>query len=90
MSDGNSMFSDKRSLHEQLSDHLQNCSRCQSEIQGHKPLGMGQRTALCSEYQDIIAVWAEKEGRVNNIVAHDEFGNAAAEKVYESWPEQWR
>jgi hypothetical protein len=88
-SDPPGIFTDERSLHVQLKEHLESCSQCQSNLTS-KPIGMGSVTQLCSNYQDIIAVWAEKEGRVNNIVAHDEYGNQASTSVHERYPEQWR
>lgn len=90
MSDTNSTDSEDKSLHEQLSEHLENCSQCQTAVQSMKPIGLGQHSPLCSEYQFIIAIWADKEGSVNNIVAHDEFGNEASKTVHERYPEQWR
>lgn len=87
-----SMFSDTRPLNERLSEHLENCSKCQTVTEGGlRPIGFGMRTPLCSEYQDIVAVWAEQEGQVNNIVAHDEFGNQASTADYsERYPDAWR
>lgn len=87
LNDSSSMFSDSRSLHERLSEHLENCSECQKGIKSLRPLGIGQRSHLCSKYQDIIAVWAEQEGAANNIVDHDEFGNSASPHYWElqSW-----
>jgi hypothetical protein len=85
VNDSSSMFSDKRSLHERLSEHLETCSECQAATQSKtKPKGLGQRMQLCSRYQDIIAVWAEQEGRVNNIVDHDEYGNRGSDTYYEN------
>jgi hypothetical protein len=83
------IFTDERPLHEQLASHLETCSECQQTLI-QRPAGMGTVTQLCSSYQDIITVWAEKEGRVNNIVAHDEYGNQASTTVHERYPDQWR
>jgi len=45
---------------------------------------------LCSEYQEILAQWAENEGRINNIVAHDEYGTPASTQYHEHYPDVWR
>jgi hypothetical protein len=45
---------------------------------------------LCSDYRAIIQEWADREGEVNNIVDHDEYGNQASKIVHERYPEQWR
>lgn len=92
MSDSSSSFwDDKRSLHERLTEHLETCSECQKGIQEKiTPNGFGMRTQLCSRYQDIIAVWAEQEGRANNIVDHDEYGNPASQTIHERYPDSWR
>lgn len=86
-----SMFSDERPLGERLSEHLLNCSLCPQTKEGEtRPTGFGMKTPFCSEYQDIIAVWAEQEGRANNIVDHDEFGNYGSHEYHERYPDQWR
>lgn len=91
MSETPGIWSDERPLHEQLADHLENCSECQASLQARtKPMGFGMKTTLCSRYQDIVAVWAEMEGRKNNIVAHDEYGNQASTTIHERYPDQWR
>lgn len=89
VTDSFSMFSKGKSLHELLSEHLGNCSQCQVEIQ-KGPNGMGMHSRLCSDYQFIISMWADSEGKVNNIVAHDEYGNEASTTIHERYPEQWR
>lgn len=64
------------SLHDVLSAHIKTCSACQDAMQT-RPRGIGMRSNLCSDYQALIQAWADTEGRVNNVVAHDEFGNEA-------------
>ena len=86
--DSLSMFSDERPLHERLREHLETCSECETVTQ--RPTGFGQASRLCSEYQDIIAVWSEQEGRANNIVDHDEFGNKASTAIHDWYPDVWR
>lgn len=86
-----SMFSDTRPLGDQLNEHLENCSECAKRTEGKtRPAGFGMTSPFCSTYQDIIAVWAEKEGQINNIVDHDEFGNRASQEIHERYPDQWR
>lgn len=69
-------------LHEQLSEHLLSCLRCQANSKS-KPVGLGQISQYCSEYQSIIRQWSDKEGQVNNIVNHDEYGNHGSRDFYE-------
>ena len=80
MNDTNSTSGDSRSLHEMLSEHLAACGKCQSVTT--EPLGLGQRDRHCFKYLAIIHQWADNEGRVNNIVSHDEFGNEADSEYY--------
>lgn len=89
MSDTDSTASDYPSLGERLARHLENCSECQSTLT-KRPKGFGTTTELCSSYQAIIAEWANQEGWVNNIVAHDEYGNEASTTVHETYPEAWK
>lgn len=89
MSDTNSMSQDSPSLHEMLSEHLQTCKDCQAQIE-QKPKGLGQASQFCFKYLAIIARWADNEGEVNNIVAHDEYGNEASKTIHERYPDQWR
>ncbi len=67
-----------RPLNDVLQEHLTGCRQCQEATQG-KPIGnlAGQTCRLCSEWFRIIREWADKEGEVNNVVAHDEYGNPA-------------
>lgn len=57
-----------------LSLHLTLCSSCQPDA---RPAGLGQRNALCDGYWELVQRWADHEGEVNNVVAHDEYGNDA-------------
>ena len=86
MSDSASTSTDGPSLHEKLSTHLANCSECQATIKSTTPLGIGTLSKLCSEYRRIISEWADTEGMVNNVVAHDEYGNRAGTANY--WNER--
>lgn len=88
MSDTNSTSDDSRSLHEMLSEHLAACEKCQSVPK--TPLALGQRDRHCFNYLAIIRQWADREGRVNNIVSHDEYGNEASTEIHERYPDQWR
>lgn len=89
MSDSNSSSQDSPSLHEMLSEHLATCKNCQDAV-GQKPMGLGQPSKFCFKYLAIIHEWADNEGRVNNIVNHDEYGNEGTKTVHERYPEQWR
>jgi len=89
VSDTDSTFSDSQSLGVSLARHLETCSEC-IETFLHHPTGFGSVTQLCSEYQSIIAEWANREGEINNVVDHDEFGNQASTAIHERYPDQWR
>lgn len=67
---------ERRPLHDVLNEHINGCLNCQ-EISQKPPNGLGQSSRHCFEYQDLIQDWASLEGEVNNIVAHDEYGNEA-------------
>ena len=63
-------------LSELLLNHLSGCESCQITLR-QNPVGLGQTSSHCSEYKDIIRRWSEREGKINNIVAQDEYGNKA-------------
>jgi len=39
---------------------------------------------------DILVQWSNKEGEVNNIVDHDEYGNKASDHLHDHYPDTWR
>lgn len=57
-----------------ITEHLNNCSKCNPPF---KPIKLGEKAGFCSDYWDMIAEWSDREGQVNNVVAHDEYGNQA-------------
>jgi hypothetical protein len=57
-------------------EHLKNCAQCQESLKGN-PVSIGEKPKLCSEWFHIIYTYSEFEGKVNNVVAHDEHGNVA-------------
>lgn len=60
-----------------LEEHQIGCQLCQANL-GRKPIpNLGGGPTVCSERIRIIAEWADKEGRVNNIVARTEYGHEA-------------
>jgi hypothetical protein len=89
MTSTDSTSSEEMPLHEKLAKHLETCSECQTTL-AKRPTGFGSTSELCSDYQSILLDWANREGWVNNIVDHDEFGNKASETVHENYPTQWR
>lgn len=66
-----------------LSLHLTLCSSCKPDA---RPAGLGQRSALCDGYWQLVQRWADREGKVNNVVAHDEYGNQADTQLGKSPP----
>lgn len=66
-------------LSDVLASHLTGCEQCQGTLK-RKPVanlagaGVDQH---CEVYWTLILEHAEWEGRVNNVVAHDEYGNEA-------------
>lgn len=87
--DSLSTSSDNVPLHESIMAHLQTCSQCRKTSRA-LPNGLGMKSQFCSEYLDIFRQWAKEEGEVNNIVAHDEYGNQASTISHERYPHQWR
>jgi len=64
-------------LNDVLTKHLNGCPICQDNL-SRKPIpNMGGSRLVCSERLRLIQEWADAEGRANNIVAHDEYGNQA-------------
>jgi hypothetical protein len=65
-------------LGELLADHLAHCSSC---VPDQRPVGLGGESLLCGVYWDLVQEWSDREGNLNNIVAHDEYGNDAPRKL---------
>ena len=63
---------------EMVREHLTFCSDCQPPF---KPVGLGMKAGFCAAYWDMVRSWADQEGRLNNVVAHDEYGNDAPRKL---------
>src|ERR1700744_3927798 len=61
-----------------VTDHLASCSDCHPPF---KPVGLGMKAGFCAAYWDMVRSWADQEGRLNNVVAHDEYGNDAPRKL---------
>lgn len=61
---------------DQITGHLLTCMRC-AEASRTGPVGLGQKSAHCDAYWQLVLAQAEEEGFINNIVAHDEHGNEA-------------
>lgn len=79
MSNTDSTNSESLPLNDVLQNHLTGCEQCQSSVrEGERPVANVNGTPkLCAEWFRIIREWSAYEGKVNNIVAHDEFGNEA-------------
>lgn len=60
-------------LNDVLQNHLTGCQLCRQTLE-QRPTGLGQRTPLCSEWQEIIEWYADQEGIINNVVARTEYG----------------
>ncbi len=77
MSESNGEKTERPLLNDVLEKHLNGCPICLDNL-GRKPVpNMGGSQTVCSERLSIIQQWADTEGRVNNIVARDEYGNEA-------------
>jgi hypothetical protein len=64
--------------------HLESCSDCHPPF---KPVAMGQEAGFCAAYWEMVKSWADQEGRLNNVVSHDEYGNEA--KSFAENPGYW-
>lgn len=82
MSESDFTSSEYPPLSDVLANHLTGCEQCKQASEQARPVPnlnpFGQMTTkLCPEWFKIIAEYAKQEGKVNNIVARDEFGNEA-------------
>lgn len=57
-----------------IRDHFSSCKECNPNS---RPVSLGQESGLCADYWTMVQDWAQNEGHLNNVVAHDEFGNDA-------------
>lgn len=76
MNDTDFTHSEYPPLSDVLQKHLTGCEQCQSSLE-KKPARLGENPVLCSEWFNILRDYAQTEGQVNNIVAHDEYANNA-------------
>lgn len=76
MSDSDTSSSEYPPLNDVVQEHLNGCPICQRAVK-ERPNGLGQENRYCSDYWQIFADYGNREGEVNNIVGHDEYGNYA-------------
>lgn len=65
------------SIDDAIAMHLVDCDQCRESIINLRPLGIGQRSGHCNAYWQLQLMRAEYEGKVNNVVAHNEYGDEA-------------
>lgn len=81
MSESDSTNTEYPPLSDVVNAHLTGCLVCQDNMK-KKPVPnvlppVAQDKITCSSLLAIYKRYADYEGRVNNIVAHDEYGNEA-------------
>lgn len=77
MSESDGTTTEYPPLSDVVTAHQNGCETCQQNRE-RKPIpNLGGSPTLCSELIGIFQQYAQREGEVNNIVAHDEYGNAA-------------
>lgn len=64
-------------LNDVVQAHLKGCAMCERNSKAKPIPNLGGSKLLCSELLNIYQEYAEYEGKVNNVVARDEFGNEA-------------
>lgn len=57
--------------------HLVDCDQCRETTEQARPVGLGRRSGHCDGYRHLQMMRANHEGKINNIVAHTEFGDEA-------------
>lgn len=57
--------------------HLVDCDRCRKAYESGRPKRLGESTGLCNEYLHLQMLRADYEGKINNVVAHTEYGDEA-------------
>ncbi len=65
------------SIDDMIQMHLVDCAQCLEAPVKTGPVGMGQKSGLCDAYWQLQLMRANVEGKVNNIVAYNEYGNEA-------------
>lgn len=64
-------------LNDAVKTHLDGCLICQVNLRRKPVPNVGGNKNVCSDLLAIYQAYADYEGEVNNIVAHDEYGNHA-------------
>lgn len=77
MSESHGENMERPPLSDVLAKHLAGCRQCQDNLQAKPIPNMGGSPIVCSERLRLIQQWADTEGKLNNIVARDEYGNQA-------------
>lgn len=77
MNNTDSMNSEYPQLNDALQNHLIGCEQCLKTLEQNPVPNLGGKSEHCPEWFKIIREWSQNEGKVNNIVARDEFGNEA-------------
>lgn len=67
-------------LDEAIQMHLIDCDQCRRVSITAKPVAIGQKSGHCDTYWAMMLLRAEFEGKVNNIVAHNEYGDEAPKR----------
>lgn len=65
------------SIDDAIAMHLVDCDQCRTAASHGRPVAIGQRSGLCGTYWQLQLMRAKVEGKVNNIVAHTEYGDEA-------------
>lgn len=64
------------SIDDAIQMHLVDCEQCR-KASVSRPVAIGQKSGHCDQYWHMQLMRADMEGKVNNIVAHDEYGREA-------------
>lgn len=65
------------SVDDAIAMHLVDCDQCRFAYERQSPRQLGQKTGLCDEYLHLQVMRANFEGKINNVVAHTEYGDEA-------------
>jgi hypothetical protein len=66
-----------RPVDELIAEHLSECVQCREATERSKPRGLGQHSGHCGTYWQLQLSRAQYEGKINNVVAHTEYGDEA-------------
>jgi hypothetical protein len=74
------LFIGNMTIDEAIQMHLVDCDQCREATERSRPVRLGEHSGHCGQYWQLHLLRARHEGKINNVVAHTEFGDEAPKR----------